>query len=118
MQVHSVGIDLGKSTFHLVALGASGKVQWNSEDERTVKTACLNSDVTLAFTAVRLVSTGTRGTHRGRENHLHLKAGYIEADCSARTQCPLHPCGGPYTVSRYPMLRWRLEKETLARSRY
>jgi transposase len=26
MQVHSVGIDLGKSTFHLVALGAAGKV--------------------------------------------------------------------------------------------
>ena len=26
MQIHSVGIDLGKTTFHLVALGASGKV--------------------------------------------------------------------------------------------
>ena len=26
MQVHSVGIDLGKTTFHLVALGAAGKV--------------------------------------------------------------------------------------------
>ena len=25
-QIHSVGIDLGKTTFHLVALGASGKV--------------------------------------------------------------------------------------------
>jgi transposase len=26
MQIHSVGIDLGKTTFHLVALGASGQV--------------------------------------------------------------------------------------------
>jgi hypothetical protein len=26
MQIHSVGIDLGKTTFHLVALGAGGKV--------------------------------------------------------------------------------------------
>jgi transposase len=26
MQIHSVGIDLGKTTFHLVALGAAGNV--------------------------------------------------------------------------------------------
>ena len=26
MQIHSVGIDLGKTTFHLVALGAAGKL--------------------------------------------------------------------------------------------
>ena len=26
MQIHSVGIDLDKTTFHLVALGAAGKV--------------------------------------------------------------------------------------------
>ena len=26
MQIHSVGIDLGKTTFHLLALGAAGKV--------------------------------------------------------------------------------------------
>jgi hypothetical protein len=25
MQIHSVGIDLGKTTFHLVALGTAGK---------------------------------------------------------------------------------------------
>ncbi|WP_158793819.1 hypothetical protein [Granulicella sp. L60] len=29
MQIHSIGIDLGKTTFHLVALGASGKVLVN-----------------------------------------------------------------------------------------
>ena len=26
IQIHSVGIDLGKTTFHLVALGAAGNV--------------------------------------------------------------------------------------------
>jgi transposase len=26
MQIHSIGIDLGKTTFHLVALGLAGKV--------------------------------------------------------------------------------------------
>ena len=26
MQIHSIGIDLGKTTFHLVALGVAGKV--------------------------------------------------------------------------------------------
>ena len=26
MQIHSIGIDLGKTTFHLVALGAAGKI--------------------------------------------------------------------------------------------
>jgi hypothetical protein len=26
MQIHSIGIDLGKTTFHLVALGAAGNV--------------------------------------------------------------------------------------------
>jgi transposase len=26
MQIHSVGIDLGKTTFHLVALGVAGEV--------------------------------------------------------------------------------------------
>jgi tetratricopeptide (TPR) repeat protein len=30
MQIHSVGIDLGKTTFHLVALGAAGKVPYVS----------------------------------------------------------------------------------------
>jgi transposase len=26
MRIHSIGIDLGKTTFHLVALGLAGKV--------------------------------------------------------------------------------------------
>jgi hypothetical protein len=32
MQICSVGIDLGKTTFHLVALGASGKVLVGSKE--------------------------------------------------------------------------------------
>ncbi len=42
MQIHSVGIDLGKTTFHLVALGAAGKV--------VVKKKFTQSQL-LAFTA-------------------------------------------------------------------
>lgn len=34
MQIHSVGIDLGKTTFHLVALGASGRVLVRKEFNR------------------------------------------------------------------------------------
>lgn len=31
MQIHSIGIDLGKTTFHLVALGEAGKVLVNKK---------------------------------------------------------------------------------------
>jgi transposase len=31
MQIRSVGIDLGKTTFHLVALGEGGKVQFKKK---------------------------------------------------------------------------------------
>jgi hypothetical protein len=75
----------------------------NSEDERTVKTACLNSDLTLVFTTVRQVRTGTRGTHRGQKNNLPSKAEYVDANCSSRPQSPLAFMGGPYTVSLNPV---------------
>jgi hypothetical protein len=32
MQIHSVGIDLGKTTFHLVALGVAGEVLVRKDD--------------------------------------------------------------------------------------
>jgi len=75
----------------------------NSEGERTVKTACLNSDLTLVFTTVRQVRTGTRGTHRGQKNNLPSKAEYVDANCSSRPQSPLAFMGGPYTVSLNPV---------------
>jgi predicted NBD/HSP70 family sugar kinase len=34
MQIHSVGIDLGKTTFHLVALSAAGKVLLRKSSRR------------------------------------------------------------------------------------
>jgi transposase len=35
MQIRSVGIDLGKTTFHLVALGEGGKVQFKKKFTRS-----------------------------------------------------------------------------------
>jgi len=47
MQIHSVGIDLGKTTFHLVALGTAGKVLGNSINAQgklwTLKLPLVNS---------------------------------------------------------------------------
>ena len=33
MQIHSIGIDLGKTTFHLVALGTAGKALVKTQHE-------------------------------------------------------------------------------------
>ena len=38
MQIHSIGIDLGKTTFHLVALGAAGKVLERKFSQRQLLT--------------------------------------------------------------------------------
>jgi hypothetical protein len=38
MQIHSVGLDLGKTTFHLVALGAAGKVLERKFSQRQLLT--------------------------------------------------------------------------------
>ena len=40
MQVHSVGIDLGKTTFHLVALGEHNKVLLRKKFSRPQLLAC------------------------------------------------------------------------------
>jgi hypothetical protein len=39
MQIHSVGIDLGKTTFHLVALGTAGKVLARTHPDRDTQKA-------------------------------------------------------------------------------
>jgi hypothetical protein len=44
MQIHSVGIDLGKTTFHLVALGAAGS------RGRGACTACNSQPVSVVRT--------------------------------------------------------------------
>ena len=40
MQIVSVGIDLGKTTFHLVALGAAGKVLVRKKFTQRVRIGC------------------------------------------------------------------------------
>ena len=48
MQIHSVGIDLGKTTFHLVALGDSGKVLLKKKfTQRQLITFTANLQTTL-----------------------------------------------------------------------
>ncbi len=63
----------------------------NSKDKRTVTTACLETcwPYWLATTD-RLIRTDTRATHPGQEPYAPLKAEYICADLSSRTQ--LFPC--------------------------
>ena len=57
----------------------------------------------MVFTTALLIRTGTRGTYRGREDNLHLKAEYIDADWPPVLNVPLHSCGGPYTVFTNPV---------------
>ena len=48
MQIHSVGIDLGKTTFHLVALGDNGKVLLKKKfTQRQLITFTANLQTTL-----------------------------------------------------------------------
>jgi hypothetical protein len=58
MQIRSVGIDLGKTTFHLVALGASDKVlvkkkftqkQLLTQDPDPWRTCCRDADKTRSI---------------------------------------------------------------------
>ena len=49
MQIHSVGIDLGKTTFHFVALGAAGKVLVRKKfTQRQLLTASSRQGVSLS----------------------------------------------------------------------
>jgi hypothetical protein len=48
MQIHSVGIDLGKTTFHLVALSAAGKVLLRKKfTQRQLTTFTANMQISL-----------------------------------------------------------------------
>ena len=48
MQMHSVGIDLGKTTFHLVALGTAGKVLVKKKfTQRQLLTYTANMQISL-----------------------------------------------------------------------
>ena len=66
MQIHSVGIDLGKTTFHLVALGAAGNL---------IPIMVFNDRPTCKDRhAAELIMA--------RRDVLHSKAEYIAADLS------------------------------------
>jgi hypothetical protein len=71
MQIRSVGIDLGKTTFHLVALGDNGKVLLKKK---------FAQKQLIAFTANTQTCLIRGVSHQGQEKTLHLKAGYIDAD--------------------------------------
>jgi transposase len=70
MQIHSVGIDLGKTTFHLVALGDHGKVLLKKKfTQRQLSTFTANLQTSLigmrralepTFWAERCVHRATR----------------------------------------------------------
>ncbi len=46
MQIHWIGIDLGKTTFHLVALGAAGKLVKKKFTQKQLLTSTANLQTT------------------------------------------------------------------------
>ena len=87
MQIRSVGIDLGKTTFHLVALGASGKVLMKkkfTQKHLLAFTANMQIRETIPFyewssTTVRLFRTETQqnsswpGAHDSTKGRIHCR---------------------------------------------
>jgi transposase len=61
MQIHSVGIDLGKTTFHLVALGATGKVLVRM---KFMQNQLLAYTVNMQTSLIGLESAGRDGSSR------------------------------------------------------
>jgi hypothetical protein len=110
VQIHSVGIDLGKTTFHLVALGAAGKVLVRKVCTGAARTK-EQSQRRVRGLVTRMVSKEQPADLEGqtraqlimaRRTNLQPKAEYICADFSSRPHFPLQSCGGPYiSVTRY-----------------
>jgi hypothetical protein len=69
-----------------------------SEDERTVRTACLKPVYRMGlYMAEAFLRTGTRRISSWPgETTLHKKAGYIDADFLPLNTSPLQSDGGPY----------------------
>ena len=67
MQIRSVGIDLGKTTFHLVALGDNGKVLLKKFTQKQLITFTANLQTLLiGMEAARVrISWAVRCGHRG-----------------------------------------------------
>ena len=75
-----------------------------SEDERTVRTACLKPVCRMGLhTAEGFQRTGTRRISSWPgEINLHKQAGYIDADFLHRNTFPLQSDGGPYISATSP----------------
>ena len=80
MQIVSVGIDLGKTTFHLVALGVAGKVLARKKfTQRQLLTYTANMQMSLigleacsgAHFLGRALLCGRRGNRRSRRAQEH-----------------------------------------------
>ena len=83
MQIHSVGIDLGKTTFHLVALSAAGKVLLRKKfTQKQLITFTANMQISLigmeACAGAHFLSRTLRGQGHdvgdkcGDRVHIHL----------------------------------------------
>jgi hypothetical protein len=95
MKLHVLGIDLGKTVFHLVGLDSTGKA--------VIRKRCSRTQL-LAFTAnlqVELIGMeACSGSHFLTEEQLDLQE-YIGADQLPSFVFRLQRCGGPYIpVSR------------------
>ena len=94
MQIHSVGIDLGKTTFHLVALGAHGKVLLKKKfTQRQLITFTANLQTSLvgmeACSGAHFLGRALRGTGpRGEADSCSV----CEAICEVQQE-RLHRCG-------------------------
>jgi transposase len=56
MQIHSVGIDLGKTTFHLVALGAAGNVLVREEVHSATTTGAYTGNMQVSLIGLEAFS--------------------------------------------------------------
>jgi|HubBroStandDraft_6_1064221.scaffolds.fasta_scaffold1027477_2 hypothetical protein len=71
MEIHTIGIDLGKTVFHLVGVNVRGEVVARKKCSRTQL---------LRFTSNLRKGRGRSAFHSGKEIATPIKAGYIRAD--------------------------------------
>jgi predicted NBD/HSP70 family sugar kinase len=90
MQIHSVGIDLGKTIFHLVALSAAGKVLMREEVHSEAAHHFHREHAAVRLLLRRLPSTS--GSFRVAARALHSTAWSTEAAGSDRQpRIPVSP---------------------------
>src|ERR1700749_1370290 len=100
MQIGSVGIDLGKTTFHLVALSAAGKVLLGKKfTQKQLITFTANMQTSLIGMEA---CSGASTTHHGQENLFSTERPNTFAQiCHSPFAFPLQSCGGPYISGNF-----------------